>query len=207
MKNTYAPREFAEMIGRVVKTLQKWDREGSLPAHRTPTGRRYYTHDQYLSYTGRNVAVKQVATYCRVSSASQKNDLLSQKSAVEQFCIASGRAVTFKIEDIGSGLNYKRKGFVSLLEQVERGEISEVIVAHKDRLVRFGFEWFEKFCTDHGATIVVMNAESMSPEQEMTQDLLSIINCFSSRLYGLRKYKKKITDLVESQPDPKAVDE
>ena len=96
---------------------------------------------------------------------------------------------------------------MSLLEQVERGEISEVIVAHKDRLVRFGFEWFEKFCTDHGATIVVMNAESMSPEQEMTQDLLSIIHCFSSRLYGLRKYKKKITDLVESQPDPKAVDE
>ena len=83
------------------------------------------------------------------------------------------------------------------MEKVERGEVSEIVIAHKDRLVRFGFEWFEKFCYDHGTSIVVMNAESLSPEAEMTKDLLSIIHCFSSRLYGLRKYKKKITEMAK----------
>ena len=80
---------------------------------------------------------------------------------------------------------------------VERGEVSEIIVAHKDRLVRFGFEWFEKFCNDHGVSITVMNADTLSPEQEMTKDLLSIIHCFSSRLYGLRKYKNKIIEMAK----------
>jgi len=79
---------------------------------------------------------------------------------------------------------------------VEQGAVAEIIIAHKDRLVRFGFEWFEKFCSDHGAKIIVMNAETLSPEAEMTKDLLSIIHCFSSRLYGLRKYKTKIVKMA-----------
>ena len=83
------------------------------------------------------------------------------------------------------------------MERVERGEVSEIVIAHKDRLVRFGFEWFEKFCKDHGTSIIVMNAESLSPEEEMTKDLLSIIHCFSSRLYGLRKYKNKIIEMTK----------
>jgi len=74
------------------------------------------------------------------------------------FCIASGRSVDQKLEDIGSGLNYKRKSFLYFMEMVEQGKISEIVVAHKDRLVRFGFEWFEKFCKDHGVEILVMNA-------------------------------------------------
>lgn len=136
-----------------------------------------------------------------MSSAGQKKDLASQKAAVEQFCIASGRDIGLRFEDIGSGLNYKRKGFVSLLEMVERGETSEIVIAHKDRLVRLGFEWFDKFCSDHGTKITVMNAESLSPEEEMTKDLLSIIHCFSTRLYGLRKYKKKITEILQERAE------
>jgi putative resolvase len=201
MKNTYAPREFSKLVGRTVNTLQKWDREGTLVAHRTPTNRRYYTHDQYLSFIGRHASEKKIVTYCRVSSAGQKKDLASQKAAVEQFCIASGRDIGVRFEDIGSGLNYKRKGFVSLLEMVERGETSEIVIAHTDRLVRFGFEWFDKFCSDHGTKITVMNAESLSPEEEMTKDLLSIVHCFSSRLYGLRKYKKKITEILQERAE------
>ena len=95
--------------------------------------------------------------------------------------------------------NYKRKNFVSLLYQVERGEIGEIVVAHKDRFVRFGFEWFENFCKQHGTEIVVMNSESLSPEEEMTKDLLSIIHCFSSRLDGLRKYKKRILEMAQKK--------
>lgn len=196
MKNTYSPREFGALIGRAVNTLQRWDRMGILKAHRTLTNRRYYTHEQYLKFIGQKAAVKNIMTYCRVSSAGQKKDLAAQKEAVEHFCVASGKPVGAALEDIGSGLNYRRKQFIRLMQMVERGEVFEIVIAHKDRLVRFGFEWFEKFCNDHGCTITVMNAESLSPEQEMTQDLLSIIHCFSSRLYGLRKYKKKLREMI-----------
>lgn len=197
MKNTYSPREFGALVGKTTKTLQRWDREGILKAHRTITNRRYYVHSQYLEMVGQKANKRVSVVYCRVSSASQKKDLISQKNAVEAFCLAAGKVIDEKLEDIGSGLNYKRKNFLLLMEKVERGEISEIIIAHKDRLVRFGFEWFEKFCCDHGTTIVVMNAESLSPEAEMTKDLLSIIHCFSSRLYGLRKYKKKIAEMAQ----------
>jgi putative resolvase len=196
MKNIYSPREFGALIGRAVITLQKWDRSGQLKSFRTPNNRRYYTHAQYLEFIGQKSVIKKIISYCRVSSAGQKKDLISQKNAVEQFCIAAGKVVAERFEDVGSGLNYKRKHFLLMMEMVERGEISEIVIAHKDRLVRFGFEWFEKFCVDHGCAIVVMNAESLSPETEMTKDLLSIIHCFSSRLYGLRKYKKKIVELA-----------
>lgn len=197
MKHTYSPKDFGSLIGRTTNTLQRWDRKGILKANRTVTGRRYYTHEQYLEIIGQKASDRKIITYCRVSSVGQKKDLISQKTAVEAFCLAAGKAVHEKLEDIGSGLNYKRKNFIKLMEMVERGEISEIIIAHKDRLVRFGFDWFEKFCNDHGVKILVMNAESLSPEEEMTKDLLSIVHCFSSRLYGLRKYKKKIADMAK----------
>lgn len=201
MTKTYRPQEFAKLISRTTQTLQRWDRVGILKAHRTPTNRRYYTHDQYLQVTGQKVVERQIVVYYRVSRAAQKADLASQKAALEQFCIAAGKPVGLWLQDIGSGLNYKRKNFVILMEMVERGEVSEIVIAHKDRLVRFGYEWFEKFCQDHGTALTVMNAESLSPEAEMTQDLLSIIHCFSSRLYGLRRDKKKITELIQSHAD------
>lgn len=197
MKHTYSPREFGSLIGRTTNTLQRWDRAGLLKAHRSMTNRRYYTHEQYLEVVGQKSREHKLVTYCRVSSAGQKKDLMSQKKAVENFCMTLGKAIDEKFEDIGSGLNYKRKNFLLLMEMVERGEIAEIIVAHKDRLVRFGFDWFEKFCHNHGAKILVMNAESLSPEEEMTKDLLSIIHCFSSRLYGLRKYKKQIIEMTK----------
>jgi putative resolvase len=196
MKNTYPPREFGSLIGRTTNTLQRWDRRGILKAHRTLTGRRYYTHNQYLEVIGQKSSKKRLIIYCRVSSSGQKKDLISQRNAVESFCLSQGKTIDLKFEDIGSGLNYKRKNFILLLEMVERGEVSEIVIAHKDRLVRFGFEWFAKFCKDHGTSIVILNAESLSPQEEMTKDLLSIIHCFSSRLYGLRKYKKKIVEMT-----------
>jgi putative resolvase len=91
---------------------------------------------------------------------------------------------------VGRGLNYTRKNVLRLMEMVEHGEVSEIVIAHKDRLVRFGFEFFEKCCNAHGCRITVMNAESLSPEEEMVKDLLSIVHCFSLRLCGLRRYQK-----------------
>ena len=194
----YKPREFGALINRSVKTLQRWDYEGRLTAHRTPQNRRYYTHDQYLEYIGQKATEeKSTIVYIRVSS---KPDLRNQLAALEQFCTARGYAVARWMQDIGSGLNYKRKQFNELMEKVERGEVSRIVIAHKDRLVRFGFEWFERFCENHGTRVIVMNNESLSPEEEMTRDMLSIVHCFSSRLYGLRKHKKSITAMITEKP-------
>ncbi len=201
--NVYKPKDFAKMIGRSVITLQRWDREKILVAHRTTlTNRRFYTHDQYLSYLGIKADdTKKILVYCRVSGSNQKNDLLSQKQALEMYCTAHGYCIDEYITEIASGLNYERKRFSQLLIDIEMGMVSKLIIAHKDRLVRFGFEWFAAFAARHGTSIEIMNQESLSPQEEVTQDLLSIIHCFSSRLYGLRKYKKNLQQMLKEPED------
>src|SRR5438045_5120352 len=124
MNSTYSPQEFGQLFGRATKTLQKWDREGKLKAHRSPTtNRRYYTHDQYLQYRGL-VAQEQGLTiaYTRVSGVAQKPELANQIKALETHCQQQAITVDEWMSDIGSGLNYKRKQFNRLMElgQVRR---------------------------------------------------------------------------------------
>ena len=190
MKN-YTPKEFAQLVRRSVQTLQRWDRQGKLKACRTKGGRRFYTHEQYLEFMGLAASPKRSinVVYFRVSSAGKTADLETQRKALEKFVLANGWPITLWLSDIGSGLNYHRKNFLKLMEMIEQGQVIRLVIAHQDRLVRFGFEWFEGFCKNHGTELVVMNQQSLSPEQEMVEDLLSIVHCFSSRLYGLRKYK------------------
>ncbi|MBA2286997.1 MAG: IS607 family transposase [Ktedonobacteraceae bacterium] len=196
MENTYSPKQFGTLIGRTTNTLQKWDREGKLHAHRSPiTNRRYYTHDQYMQYRGLVAQEQgQVIVYTRVSGAAQKPDLANQINALETYCTQHSIQVDEWMSDIGSGLNYKRKHFNRLMEMVEVGRVRRVVIAHRDRLVRFGYDYFEAFCERHHTEIVVMNGESLSPEQELVHDLIAIITVFSARLHGLRSYKKVLKD-------------
>jgi predicted site-specific integrase-resolvase len=195
MVNTYSPKEFGKLIGRTTNTLQKWDREGKLKAHRSPTNRRYYTHDQYLEYMGLVADKKgQTVTYARVSTVAQKADLANQMSALEAYCNEHEMKVDLWMQDIGSGLNYKRKQFNRLFEMVELGQVKVIIIAHRDRLVRFGYEWFEAYCSRHGTRIIVINGDKLSPEKEMVEDLLAIVTVFSARFHGLRSYRKVIKD-------------
>lgn len=185
------------MIGKSVGTLQRWDNEQILIANRSPTNRRYYTHEQYLNYLGIKADThKKVIVYYRVSSVNQRPDMERQRQALETFCLAAGYAVDEWVNDVGSGLNFKRKNFNMIMNMIESGQVSKLIIAHKDRFVRFGFDWFETFARSHGTEIIVMNNESLSPQEEMVKDLLSIVHCFSSRLYGLRKYKNKIKEVI-----------
>jgi len=196
MVNIYSPKEFGKLIGRTTNTLQKWDREGRLKAHRSPiTNRRYYTHDQYLQYRGL-VAQEQGLTivYARVSGVAQKPDLANQINALEVYCKQNSIKVDEWMSDIGSGLNYKRKQFNRLMEMIELGQVRRLIIAHRDRLVRFGYDYFEAFCGRHHTELVVINAEAMSPEQELVRDLIAIVTVFSVRLHGLRSYKKVLKD-------------
>lgn len=105
------------------------------------------------------------------------------------------------IDDFGSGLNYNRKNWNALLDSVMSGEIQTIVISHKDRFVRFGFDWFENFCKKFETEILIVNNESLSPNEELVQDIISILHVFSRRLYGLRKYKAKIkedADIVKS---------
>jgi putative resolvase len=192
---TYSPKRFGQLIGRSVNTLQKWDRKGLLKAHRSPTNRRYYTHDQYLAYRGLLAeAGGKTIVYARVSSAGQKPDLANQAAALRDFCARHDCRLDEWIEEVGSGLNYRRTQFNRIMEQIELGQVRRLVIAHQDRLVRFGFEWFAAFCQRHGTDLLIVNGDTLSPEQELVQDLLSIVHVFSARLYGLRSYQKVMRD-------------
>jgi len=193
MEHTYSPKQFGKLIGKSVNTLQKWDRKGILPAFRSPTNRRFYTHEQYLQYRGLiSTAQGLVIAYARVSSPGQKKDLTIQKEALRAYCQEHAITVDQWVEDIGSALNYKRRGFHQIIEQIELGTVSRVVIGYQDRFVRFGYDWFEQFCQRHGTQIIVINGETFSPEEELVRDLIAIVTVFSARLHGLRSQKNLI---------------
>lgn len=205
MNKIYDVTEFAEMIGKSVKTLQRWDREGILEAYRSPTNRRYYTQAQYNKYMGfEESAIKANVIYARASTKNQKDDLENQIRFLQKFTMDNGIPISNIIFDYGSGLNYNRKNWNHLIEQCFNDEISTIIISHKDRFMRFGFEWFssllERLC---GVKIVVVENIATTPQAELINDLISIIHIFSCRVYRLRKYKKKIESEVsyESKKD------
>lgn len=191
----------AKLLGVSVKTLQRWEREGRMiPAARTVGNRRLYTESQLREFIGlRNASEPtRLIAYCRVSSAAQKPDLFNQRKVLEEFVVAKGLANVEFVEEIGGGLNFKRKRFLELTDAIGRREVKTLILAHKDRLARFGFEWFEHYARTHGCEVLVLNQERLSPEQEMVQDLMTIVHCFSSRLYGLRNYRKKLDEALKN---------
>ena len=125
--------------------------------------------------------------YARVSTNSPKEDLKHQ-----QEYLGSNYPGCRCISDIGSGLNFKRRKFIRLMEQVSTREIDTIVVAHKDRLARFGFDLIEWFCHLNSCQIVVLNNSYKTPHQELMDDFMSIMHCFSSKLYFLRRYEKQI---------------
>ena len=163
----YKPKEFAELLNVTVKTLQRWDREKTLVANRTPTNRRYYTYDQYLQFKGigKDADSRKVVIYARVSTRNQTDDLENQVDFLQQYVNAKGLIADDIIRDYGSGLNYNRKKWNQLLSEVMENKIKMILVSHKDRFVRFGFDWFEKFCNKFNVEIVVVKNEKLSPHE------------------------------------------
>lgn len=190
------PKDVADRLGITTRTLQTWDRKGILKAKRSPTNRRFYTEDQinqYLNKDSLSSHKKQVA-YARVSTYGQKDDLKDQLSYIRQYANARGIILDEEISDIGSGLNYKRQKWNNLLDEVMNNKIDKIYITYKDRFIRLGYDWFESLCKKHGTEIIVLSNIDTSPDKELVDDMISIIHVFSSRLYGLRKYKKKIRD-------------
>jgi predicted site-specific integrase-resolvase len=178
----YTPKELSDIIGVTTQTLLQWEQAGKIKADKTKGGHRRYWYREIPSNDG--VVSKKQFIYARVSSAKQKNDLQRQIDALQ--AIYPTYTV---IQDIGSGINFKRRGLLSLLDDVFGGHVSKIVVAHRDRLSRFGFELFEHIFKRFGATVeVVSDSDVKEPTVELAKDLLSIITVFSARYYGSRSY-------------------
>jgi putative resolvase len=197
----YSVTTFAKQIGVSVKTLQRWDREGKLPAKRTVSGRRYYSEQDLavaLNLEAVPIARRTVA-YCRVSSPAQRPALANQRAALERYAQEKQIRIDEWIIEIGGGLNFERKRFLKLVDAIVAGEVKRVVIAHQDRLVRFGFALLKHVCEQQQTELVVMNTETLSPEQELVQDLITITHCFSARLYGLRNYRKALEKALRDE--------
>ena len=181
---SYLPsRKAAALLGLHPQTLRRYARQGKIPFYRNSGGQRQYDADSYL----RGKADPETICYCRVSSAKQRRDLGRQIAHMRQL-YPEAEIVT----DVAGGLNWKRKGLLSILERLHRGDKLTIVVAHRDRLARFGFELIQWLVEQNGGSLLVLNQHDASPESELTQDLLSVLHTFSCRLHGLRRHKAAI---------------
>lgn len=185
-KETYLnPKDASVLFNVTVRTLFSWEKSGKIKCIRTNGNHRRYLLSSFPKAKNISSSRRKIC-YCRVSTASQKSDLERQ---VEFF---KSKYPDYEIvRDIGSGLNFKRKGLQAILDSAEKGDVEEIVVTHKDRLCRFGFELIERIVQKYNGKIVVLDKEKTSPEQELVNDLISIITVFSSRLYGLRSHSLK----------------
>lgn len=182
----YVPlRKAIAFLGMSPTTLRKYADEGKIKSIRNPAGQRLFDVESYL----RDAVDPAIVGYCRVSSYKQKDDLARQVAYLrEKYPEAE------IVSDIGSGLNFKRKGLRSLLVRLMRGDKLTIVVACRDRLCRFGFELFEFMAEQNGGRLLVLDESVHCPESELTADLLAILHVFSWRMHGLRSYRTKIKE-------------
>ncbi|MDJ0677575.1 MAG: IS607 family transposase [Calothrix sp. MO_167.B42] len=182
----YIPlRKAVERLGLHPNTLRKYADEGKIESIKNEAGQRLYNVESYISGATRIAII----CYCRVSSRRQQDDLQRQIEFMQ-----SQYPEAEIVQDIGSGLNFKRKGLRSILDRILRGDKLKIVVACPDRLCRFGFEIIQYLVESNGGEIVVLQKSVHCPDRELTADILSIIHVFSCRIHGLRKYSKKIKE-------------
>lgn len=182
----YVPLRVAvERLGMHPNTLRRYAEGGKIDYIKNEAGQRLFDVDGYIGKAGATITI----CYARVSSRHQSNDLPRQRS---QLLLSYPGAEV--VTDIGSGLNFKRKGLLTILERLMQGDKLTLVVAHKDRLARFGFDLIKWMVERNGGTIVVLNAIEHSPQQELVSDLLAIITVFGARVNGLRRYGKEIKE-------------
>jgi predicted site-specific integrase-resolvase len=196
MEEIYRIPQFGAHMRRSAHPLRVMDRNDTFPARGTATGRRYHTEaDARRSLGGGDVAPQGLTVVCcRMSSRGQRDDLKRPVSAMAAYGPGAGVAVDEWLSEVGGGLHFKRKVFLSLRERIEKRGIAHLPVVHRNRPTRFGFGRFEHFATQHGCTITVVNQESLLPQEEMVEDPMAVVHMFSWRLYGLRAYRKHIRE-------------
>jgi predicted site-specific integrase-resolvase len=182
----------AKQLGVSQDTLRRWEKVGKIVVERTARGHRRYDLSKLLNKTPLSIHSKKLTlAYARVSSHDQKSDLDRQAQVLESFCITNGWVYEI-IQDLGSGLNFQKRGLKKLLQNICSGKIERLVLTHKDPLLRFGSELIFSLCEQFGIEVVIMNrSEESTFEDDLVQDVLEIITVFSARLYGARSRKNQ----------------
>jgi len=181
-------KEASELLGITPKTLRLWECKGKIKSYRTKGNhRRYIVAELIGSKTDKSLTI----AYARVSSSDQKEDLKRQELVLESYCASKG--FTFElISDLGSGLNYKKRGLVRLIKLICSDQVDRLVITHKDRLLRFGSELIFMLCEIFAVEVCIINrSEDSTFEEDLANDVLEIITVFSARLYGSRSHKNK----------------
>ncbi len=187
MKHYKTPRETSEILGISIDRLRRLAENGTISTIRTPGGQRRYDVQGYLD--AQTDTIITTIGYCRVSGKAQSDDLASQVAYLQKHYPDAEI-----IKDFGSGINFKRKGLRTILERLLRGDKLRIIVAHRDRLARFGGEVIQFLVEQNGGEVVVLDGTVYSPEEELIADLLAILHVFSCRMSGLRRYRDEIKE-------------
>ena len=188
MNNFVSAKKASEQLGFSIDHLRRMAKNDKIRTYRTDGGQdRYDVNDYIAKRTGK--PTRTTVCYCRVSGKSQSDDLESQVEYMQEKF--PGAEI---IKDYGSGINFKRKGLRALLERILRGDKLKIIVAHRDRLARFGGEVIQFLVEQNGGEVVVLDKTVYSPKEELTADLLTILHVFSCRMYGLRRYRDQIKE-------------
>ena len=199
--------EAADVLGVSISTLRRWEAAGKLVAEHTPGGHRRYDLAKLRPelFRAAEAASRKTIAYARVSSHDQKDDLERQKQVLERYCARQGWMFEV-VADLGSGMNYHKKGLKKLLGGILADEVGRLVIAHKDRLLRIGAELVFAICEAKKVEVVILNqGEDTTFEEDLAKDVLEIITVFSARLYGSRSHKnqKLLDDLkraVEESP-------
>lgn len=196
MGNIVSIKEASKTLGVTPKTLRKWELDGKVKSVRTEGNHRRYDLSKLLNI--KNGASLTIA-YARVSSYDQKEDLVRQANVLESYCAKKGWEFEV-IQDLGSGMNYKKKGLVRLIKLICTNQVERLVLSHKDRLLRFGSDLIFMLCENFGTEVVIINRSADSSfEEDLTADVLEIITVFSARLYGSRSHKnKKIVEKLKA---------
>ena len=199
MTRLVAISEASKLLGVSITTLRRWEKSGKLLSERTHSGHRRYDLSKIKPELIHNQnSDRKTIAYARVSSHDQKADLERQKQVLELYCSRQGW--TFEIvSDLGSGMNYHKKGLKKLLNDILAGKLGRLVIAHKDRLLRFGAELIFAICEAKNVEVVILNqGEDTTFEEDLAKDVLEIITVFSARLYGSRSRKnQKLLDGVK----------
>jgi putative resolvase len=190
-------KQACEILGVHIQTLYNWEKKGLLEIIRSPGGKRFYNVDKYLQENNINATknnlnetkeTKEKICYVRVSTLGQKDDLKRQKEYMKN----KYKNHTI-IEDIGSGINFNRRGLRKIIDLAIAGKLSELVVAHRDRLTRFGFDLIEDLIKKYSDGKIILDDDKENkkePKEELVEDVLQILNVYTAKMNGLRKYKK-----------------
>jgi len=207
MSNLVSIKEAANVLGVSVQTLRRWEKEGKvLPVQRTAGGqRRFNLHSLQTPQPVLKTYERPTLAYARVSSHDQKEDLVRQEKMLEMFCSSNGWSFEI-LSDLGSGMNYHKRGLKKLLQKILNQNIGRLVLTHKDRLLRFGAELIFAICEEKEIEVVLINQGNESSfEEELAADVLEIITVFSARLYGSRSRKtKSLSKICSRQLDDTA---